>query len=105
MSLPSVGTSPIAPVASPATGTSPVSMPVARKSDDSFTEVMQGLLNRVNQPHTEADAAVNALVQGKSNDVHDVVLTMVKADLSFRLALEVRNRLTEAYQEIMRMQV
>ena len=41
----------------------------------------------------------------RAQGVHRVLLDVAKADLAFRLALEVRNRLTEAYQEIMRMQM
>jgi flagellar hook-basal body complex protein FliE len=76
-----------------------------RSVDTQFTEVMEALLERANEPHLQADQALRDLVAGKTGDVHDVVLSMVKADMSFRLVLELRNRLTEAYQEIMRMQV
>ncbi len=45
------------------------------------------------------------LATGKSDDIQNVVVSMAKADLTFRLVLEIRNRLIESYQEIMRMQV
>lgn len=71
----------------------------------SFTDVIENLLAKANEPQLQADQAFEKLVTGESNNVHDVVMSAVKADLSFRLVLELRNRLTDAYQEIMRMQV
>ncbi len=73
--------------------------------DASFTDVIENLLQKANEPQLQADQAFEKLVTGESNNVHDVVMSAVKADLSFRLVLELRNRLTDAYQEIMRMQV
>lgn len=83
----------------------PQSAVTAGKQGDQFTQVFSKLLDGVNQPHVEADQAFQQLVTGESDSVHGVVLSMAKADLSFRLMLEIRNRLVESYQEIMRMQV
>jgi flagellar hook-basal body complex protein FliE len=61
----------------------------------SFVDVVEKIL---------ADA-IRELATGQTDNLHEVLLTVAKADLSFRTILEVRNRLTEAYQEVMRMQV
>ena len=82
-------------------GTKPVSSP---KSTD-FVKVVSQQLAEVNQTQHTADQAIADLATGETDNVHDVVLSMAKADLTFRLVLEIRNRLVEAYQEIMRMQV
>jgi flagellar hook-basal body complex protein FliE len=66
---------------------------------------MSSFLNDVNNQHAAANDALRQLVTGEADNVHDVVLSMAKADLAFRMVLEIRNRLTESYQEIMRMQV
>ena len=63
------------------------------------------MVEKANQPHVDADAALKQLVMGETDNVHNVVMSVVQADVSFRFMLELRNRLTEAYQEIMRMQV
>jgi flagellar hook-basal body complex protein FliE len=42
---------------------------------------------------------------GESQDLHTTVIAMQKADLSFQLMMQVRNKIVEAYQEIMRMQM
>lgn len=73
--------------------------------DDKFGGVLKGLLNETDELQHEADKAVDQLLAGEKQDVHEVMLSMAKADVSFRMMLEVRNKLVEAYQEVMRMQV
>ena len=53
----------------------------------------------------QADQAIQAMATGSADGLHTVSLAVARADLNFRLILEVRNRLTEAYQEVMRMQM
>src|SRR6266851_3300936 len=71
----------------------------------SFPRVLEQLLTSAAQSHESAEAAVRDLAVGQTDNLHGVMLQMAQADLSFRLILEIRNRLTEAYQEIMKMQV
>jgi flagellar hook-basal body complex protein FliE len=105
MSIPAIGAHPVPAV--PTFDTSTVGRGGSTKpnADGSFANVIQGLLEKANAPQVEADQALHQLVTGETNNVHDVVMSVVKADMSFRFILEMRNRLTEAYQEIMRMQV
>ena len=77
----------------------------SHRTEASFAKVVEHLLSGVNAQQVNADHLVQQLAIGKVDNLHDVMLAVAKADLSFRTALEVRNRLTEAYQEIMRMQV
>jgi flagellar hook-basal body complex protein FliE len=84
----------------------PSAAPKSAEADkSSFNGLVEGLVNKINSPHVEAEIELAKLASGTSDSVHSAVLSMVKADMSFRMALEVRNRLTEAYQEIMRMQI
>ena len=71
----------------------------------SFVDVVEKLLSEVNTGQLQADHAIHEIATGKADNLHDVMLAVAKADLTFRTILEVRNRLTEAYQEVMRMQV
>ena len=71
----------------------------------SFATVLQQSLERVDGLQHEADAAARAFALGQAPSVHDTMITMEKADLSLRLTTKVRNKVVEAYQEIMRMQV
>lgn len=68
-----------------------------------------GLVDRFLQDsaatHGTAETAVRDLALGRTDNLHDVLLQVAQADLSFRLVLEIRNRLTEAYQDIIKMQV
>lgn len=99
MGVPSVGNlAPLAPLTRPtaASDTNPAG---------GFGQVLASLLNENQQANATADAAVAALVTGEAQDLHTVSAAVAQADLSFRLILELRNRLTEAFQEVSRMQV
>jgi flagellar hook-basal body complex protein FliE len=87
------------------TGGSEVREGVAPRTGSGFGLLLQGVLGQHQQAHQAADAAVRDLATGQAQDLHTVALAVAQADLSFRLILELRNRLSEAYLEIMRMQV
>jgi flagellar hook-basal body complex protein FliE len=74
-------------------------------SGGGFQGVFDRLLRAAAAPQQQADAALRQMATGESDNMHQVMLAVANADLVFRLALEVRNRLTEALQEIQRMQV
>jgi flagellar hook-basal body complex protein FliE len=86
---------PLAPSA-PADPTQPAS---------GFASVLNGLLANNAAANNAANDAVAALATGEAQDLHTVSLAVAQADLSFRLILELRNRLTDAFQEVTRMQV
>jgi flagellar hook-basal body complex protein FliE len=71
----------------------------------SFATLLQQGLERVDGLQHEADAAARAFALGQAPSVHDTMIAMEKADVSLRLTTKVRNKVVEAYQEIMRMQV
>jgi flagellar hook-basal body complex protein FliE len=70
-----------------------------------FMKVIEGLLSTANAQQGTADQAVRELAMGQTDNLHGVLLEVAKADISFRMVLEIRNRLTDAFQEIMRMQI
>ena len=72
---------------------------------ESFSSLLQQALQDVNQVHLQADAGAQKLAAGEDVDIHQVMIGMEKANVAFGLTLQVRNKLVEAYQEIMRMQV
>ena len=68
-----------------------------------FGKVIKGEINKVNRLDREADNSIVDLLQGKS-DIHETMIAIQKADISMRLLLTIRNKVIEAYREIMRMQ-
>jgi flagellar hook-basal body complex protein FliE len=71
----------------------------------SFSQVIAKLIGDANAQQLHSNQVVEQFAAGQTDSVHDLVLSVAKADLSFRLILEIRNRLIDSYQEIMRMQV
>ena len=70
----------------------------------SFAETLGGALQKVDNIQVEADVQAEKVAMGGGN-LHEMSLALEKADVSMRLAMKVRNKLVEAYQEIMRMSV
>jgi flagellar hook-basal body complex protein FliE len=87
--------------ANPATPLAATGPQSAKPANNLFARVLDG----ANQQQLAAEKAVDQLAQGGETSLQNVVLTATRADLSFRLILELRNKLIESYQEIMRMQV
>jgi flagellar hook-basal body complex protein FliE len=71
----------------------------------SFEGLLADAVRGADRLQHEADDTVRKFAVGEVDDVHQVMLAMDRADLSFRMTLEVRNKLLEAYQEVMRLQV
>ena len=72
-------------------------------SDVKFGEVLKQALGEVNEMQIDTEKAVEDLLTGKRDDVSRVLLAVQKADLAFETMMQIRNKLLEAYQEIMRM--
>lgn len=71
----------------------------------SFGQLLEDSLTQVNSLQQQADVAITDLASGGPTTLHDTMIALEKADLSFRLMMQVRNKIVEAYQEIVRMQV
>lgn len=70
-----------------------------------FGDMLKDSMDKVNELQLEADRAAKELVAGRNKNIHETMLIMEKADMSFRLMMQVRNKVIDAYREIMRMQV
>lgn len=66
-----------------------------------FTE----LVSKVNDLQTQSDKAIQGVASGENKNLHEVMISMEKASISFLFMSQVRNKAIEAYQEVMRMQV
>ena len=63
------------------------------------------MVGNVNQLQQNADQSIQGLATGQSKGLHEVMIAVEKASISFQLLNQVRNKAVEAYQEIMRMPV
>lgn len=74
-----------------------------KPAGEGFGSVLNEAIMKVAEVQNEAEKALNVL--GSGGDLTQAVIAMEKADMSFQVMLEVRNKLLNAYEEIMRMQV
>ena len=63
------------------------------------------LVSKVNDLQTQSDKSIQGLASGENKNLHEVMISMEKASISFQFMSSVRNKALEAYQEVMRMQV
>ena len=70
-----------------------------------FRELLTSAVASVEQARIDAGSAIGGLVSGEAEELHRVALAVQRAELSFDLFLQVRNKVVQAYQEVMRMQV
>lgn len=68
-----------------------------------FGEYLEASIEGVNDLVKEADEAVAAVATGRSRNIHEMMIALDKADVSFRMLTKVRQKAVDAYQEIMRM--
>lgn len=79
----------------------------AEKSEGiSFEEVLKNSLDGINDKQIEADSLTEGFIRGDENiDIADVMLSSAEASMSLQYAVQVRNKLVDAYQEIVKMQI
>ena len=75
---------------------------VEQKGPAEFGKLIKGAINKVNGLEREADRSIVDLLQGKA-DIHETMIALQKADISMQSLLTIRNKVIEAYREIMRM--
>jgi flagellar hook-basal body complex protein FliE len=71
----------------------------------SFADTLKDAVQSVNTMQQESDIKTQQLATGKADNLADVMITAEKADIAFKLMVSVRNKIIEAYQEVMKMQV
>ncbi len=70
-----------------------------------FTQILGDMVKNVNDIQVRADQSIQDFVTGQSKGLHEVMLAVEKASISFQFLNQVRNKAVDAYHEIMRMQV
>src|ERR1700722_16407516 len=84
--------------------TTPVAAP-SGASSSSFTDMLGKAVQEVNGKQSAANDAINGLLSGQNVSLHQAMISMQEANVSFQLMVEVRNKLLDSYQELMKMQV
>lgn len=76
----------------------------ANSSEPGFRDVLHSAIDDIHQLEGQAEAKVAGVLSGNGADVHSAMIAVEKADLSFQLMMQVRNKIVSAYEEISRMQ-
>jgi flagellar hook-basal body complex protein FliE len=72
---------------------------------ESFANYLGEMVSKVNDAQLNADQAIQKLQTGESKNLHEVMIAMEKSAISTQFLMQVRNKVVEAYQEVMRMPV
>ncbi len=75
------------------------------EGNNQFSSFLRDALDKVNEQQIVSDEYKKLLVTGDVDNLHDVTIAAEKANISLQLTLGIRNKIIEAYREIMRMQI
>jgi flagellar hook-basal body complex protein FliE len=88
----------------PAEIESPAGGVAGASGEGGFADTLRGAIDEMGELGSQADSKVAEVLAGNGADVHSALIAVEKADLSFQLMMQVRNKIVSAYQEISRMQ-
>jgi len=71
----------------------------------SFADTLKEAIGSVNELQTQANKAAQDLATGRTDNIQEVMIASEKADIALKLMVQVRNKIIDAYQEVMKMQV
>ena len=77
----------------------------ADNSGDQFGGMLNDALGEVNNLQQQADESIKNMVTGDGKNIHETMISLEKADISFKLMMKVRTKLMDAYNEVIKMQV
>jgi flagellar hook-basal body complex protein FliE len=77
----------------------------ADSTQKSFADTLNEAIGSVNSLAKESDKAIQNLATGRTDDIASVMIASEKADIALKLMVQVRNKIIDAYQEVMKMQV
>jgi flagellar hook-basal body complex protein FliE len=97
--------SPIAPPASVDSISRTIQTPGGRNAPGEFRGLLEGAINSVEQQGNLAAQSVERFLSGDGEELHTAIMATQRADLAFELGLQVRNKVVQAYQQIMQMQM
>jgi flagellar hook-basal body complex protein FliE len=95
----------------PISNITPISMPNAPAISGAtgqpgeFQNILSGAINGIQSAQHDAADSVQKFLTGENEELHTTVLATQRAELAFELGMQVRNKVVDAYQEVMRMQM
>ncbi|MGA2185104.1 MAG: flagellar hook-basal body complex protein FliE [Bryobacteraceae bacterium] len=99
---------PIVPISSPAAvgGIAAAIKPgAAASASDAFGSILSDAIHSVEGLRENSQQSIDKLLSGEGGELHEVALAAQKAQLGFEMFVQVRNKVVQAYQEVMRMQL
>ena len=72
------------------------------KPQVSFNETLKGYINDANDLQIKADRDIQKMIAGEEIDAHEVMTAVEKANISFEMVMEIRNKMLEAYREVIK---
>lgn len=76
-----------------------------QKDGAGFGDILKDAISTVNELQKQSDQEIQKMMAGESQDLHTTIIAVQKADLSFQMMMQVRNKIVQAYEQIMGMQV
>jgi flagellar hook-basal body complex protein FliE len=86
-------------------GLAPIAAPGLGSQPGAFQNVLQGAIQNIESANNTASESVQKFLTGENEELHTAILAVQQASIAFDLGLQVRNKVVDAYQEIMRMQM
>lgn len=76
-----------------------------KTTSTNFSDILGEALNKVNDLQIESQAATDSFLSGETDNIHNVMIAGSKANLALQMTIQVRNKVMDAYNEIMNMQI
>ena len=97
--------SPISPISLATPSLVSIQSPGAASQPGAFQNALQNAIGQVEDLRTTSDQTVQRFLSGENEELHTTVLATQRAELAFEMFMQVRNKVVQAYQEVMRMQM
>jgi flagellar hook-basal body complex protein FliE len=78
---------------------------VAQEEKTRFGTLLKDAISTVNDLSQKSDLEIQKIITGESDELHTAVIAMQRADVSFQMMMQVRNKIVQAYQEVLRMPI
>ncbi len=86
-------------------GNAPAPHPAGAAPSGGFMNSLQSAISKANDIEIQANQATEALMTGQTQNIHQTMVALQEADVSFQLMMQIRNKILSAYDEIQRMQI